>query len=181
MSRSVGKRLEVGPTQQFERWNRPIKPGRGPGASWMLDASIAAGGCSASTCEVKLPDWASNERLGARFSSAATGIRTNHRVCIPVWLEAIGQVGVKGGAGGRGVLVVAARWAITCLRLRHEPVPVEHRDVFVLAGLGMPPEQVVMVGANLTGAVMVANIVKIRLGKRHAEETQGQKYDPESS
>jgi hypothetical protein len=40
---------------------------------------------------------------------------------------------------------------------------------------------VVMVGANLTGAVVVANIVKIRLGKRHAEETQSQEYDPESS
>lgn len=38
-----------------------------------------------------------------------------------------------------------------------------------------------MVRANLAGAVMVANIVKIRLGERHAEETQGHEDDPESS
>jgi hypothetical protein len=46
---------------------------------------------------------------------------------------------------------------------------VQDRDVVVLAGLGMPPEQVVMVRANLTDAMVVANIVKIRPGKRHAE------------
>jgi hypothetical protein len=57
---------------------------------------------------------------------------------------------------------------------------VQHRDVVVLAGLGMPPEQVVMMRANLTLPVVVANVVKIRLGKRHAEEPQSQEDDPES-
>jgi hypothetical protein len=37
------------------------------------------------------------------------------------------------------------------------------------------------VRANLAGAVVVANIVKIRLRKRHAKKPQGQEQDPESS
>jgi hypothetical protein len=88
---------------------------------------------------------------------------------------------VKGVARSGSVLVVAGWRPVTVFRLGHEPMPVQHRDVVVLASFGMPPEQVVMMRANLTLPVVVANVVKIRLGKRHAEETQGQKYDPESS
>jgi hypothetical protein len=51
---------------------------------------------------------------------------------------------------------------------------VEHRDVIILAGSRMPPEQVVVVEANLSGLVMVANIVIIGLRQGDAEQTQDQ-------
>jgi hypothetical protein len=58
--------------QQFERWNKPIKPACGPAGGRMLDVNIAAGNGDAGTREVKPKDWASSERLGAILGKART-------------------------------------------------------------------------------------------------------------
>jgi hypothetical protein len=57
---------------------------------------------------------------------------------------------------------------------------VDDRHVFVLAGGGMPPEQVVVMGTELARGVVVADVVVIDLGEGDAEQAEAQD-DPEQT
>jgi hypothetical protein len=86
-------------------------------------------------------------------------------------------------SGARGLLIggiLIARVAIGVLKGRQEPVPVQEGHVIVLTGRRMPPEQMIVMRADLASGVMVANVVIVDLGKRDADQAEGQK-DPEQS
>jgi hypothetical protein len=42
-------------------------------------------------------------------------------------------------------------------------VPVQHSDVFILAGRRVPPKQMIVVWANFPGPIMVPDIVVVDL------------------
>jgi hypothetical protein len=57
---------------------------------------------------------------------------------------------------------------------------VEQRHVLILAGRWVPPEQVIVMGAELARGVMVADVVVIDLGEGDAEQAERQD-DPEQT
>src|SRR5262249_31523730 len=93
-------------------------------------------------------------------------------------LEPIADMGVHRGYGAGTVLVVAG-WSLWVAQLngRNEPVPVQHGDVVVVVGRGVPAQEVIVEDANLAWGVVVANIVVIGLGKRHVEDADNQQTD----
>ena len=116
---------------------------------------------------------------GGRGTGTAPPGRPDHGLTAPVGFQAVVEVGMDRGAGGwrlgRGLV---ARVATGVLRVRQEPVPVQEGHVLVLTGRGVPPEQVIVVGADLAGGMMVADVVVVDLGERNANEAQDQE-DPE--
>jgi hypothetical protein len=70
--------------------------------------------------------------------------------------------------GGTGIVVSAARVVIGLAGSRHEPVPV-HDSNIILAGRGVPAQQVVVVGTDFPDPVMMADVVEIGLGEGYAE------------
>jgi hypothetical protein len=105
----------------------------------------------------------------------------DHGLSIPVGFKALVEVGVQGKAGGGPSGLIGVRWvAPGVLRVGQEPVPVEDRHVRVLAGRRVPPEEVIVMGAELARGVMVADVVVIDLGKGNAEQAEGQD-DPEQT
>jgi len=99
------------------------------------------------------------------FQEPAPGVGTDHLVSRPVRLETVEVIRVQERArGGAGIVAVAARAVAGFAGPGYDPVPVHHGDIVVLAGRGVPPQQVVVVGTDFTDAVMVADVVKIGLG-----------------
>jgi hypothetical protein len=95
-------------------------------------------------------------------------IRSNRRTLVPVWFQAIGEIGVEYGCGGGLVLfVTVARNAICIDGLRDQPMPVEHSHIGIVAGRGMPTKQMIVINTHLALAMMVTDIVEIRLGQRN--------------
>lgn len=64
---------------------------------------------------------------------------------------------------------------------QEEPVPMQDRDVLGRTGAGMPAQQMVVIRADLTGAVVVADIMKIGDGQRSMAKPEDQWDDPEKS
>jgi hypothetical protein len=56
---------------------------------------------------------------------------------------------------------------------------VEHGDVVILAGRGMPAEQMIVVRANLSGPVVVPDVVIIDLGERNAQQARHEDRNPQ--
>lgn len=59
-----------------------------------------------------------------------------------------------------------------------EPVPVQDRFGLGLSGLGMPAEKVVVLGAGLPLAVVMANDVEVHLGQGDVEQPRDHQSDP---
>ena len=60
------------------------------------------------------------------LKESTSAVEADHRIAIPVRLQAISQVGMEAGTGSRVVLLVTvARPGRARIRLRHKPVPVE--------------------------------------------------------
>ncbi len=75
------------------------------------------------------------------------------------------------------LLVAGTLVTIAKLHDRHEPVPVQHRHVVVDVGRGVPAQQVIVIDADFTGLVVMADVVVIGLGQRHMNEAENQETD----
>ncbi len=62
------------------------------------------------------------------------------------------------------------------LEHRQEPVPVQQSQVGTRISRGVPPQKVVVVNADLSRSVVMANVVKIRLRQRHVNHAHN--HDP---
>jgi hypothetical protein len=58
---------------------------------------------------------------------------------------------------------------------------VKDRHVLGLAGVGVPSEEVVVMLADLTGRVVVADVVEIGLGPGRMDEAEDQQADPQDA
>src|SRR5262245_50149542 len=88
----------------------------------------------------------------------------NYGPARPVRLGPIAHLGMQGGAGARGgMLVIAAGTTGAGVDEGNDPVPVQQGNVFVRAGRRMPAQEMIVVGAELAGRVVVADIVIIGL------------------
>ncbi len=109
-------------------------------------------------------------------SSAAVG--ADHRLTMPVGCRPVPNVCVQGGAGaGTVMLVVGTLVMIAELHERDEPVPVQHGHVVVEIGRGVPAQEVIVIDADFTGGVMVADVVIVGLGQRHVNQAENQNAD----
>ncbi len=92
-------------------------------------------------------------------------IGADHRVSRPVWLEAIEMVSMQERTrGSTWIIVPAARAVADPAGSRYDPVPVHDGDIVVLAGRGVPAQQVVVVRTDFPDAVMVPDVVEVGLG-----------------
>jgi hypothetical protein len=66
--------------------------------------------------------------------------------------------------GSTRIIVPAARAVAGLAGARYDPVPVHDGDIVVLAGRGVPAQQVVVVRTNFPDPVMVPDVVEIGLG-----------------
>jgi hypothetical protein len=65
--------------------------------------------------------------------------------------------------------IVVADRNLRAVGTGQEPVPVQDCQIEVLPGGRMPPQQVVVVRADLTDPIMMANVVVIGLWERDAQ------------
>ena len=76
-------------------------------------------------------------------------------------------------------VVIAAGLTSARLDERDEPVPVKERHVGVGIGPRMPAQEMVVVGADLTRRVVVADIVIVSLRQRDVDRAEDQEADPQ--
>ncbi len=114
--------------------------------------------------------------VGRGRTSRSAEIGLEDDVVEAVRFQPVGM-GVEGGAGRSGRILVVV--PIGLLGRGGEPVPVEHGHRPGLAGLGVPSQQVVVMGADLARPVLVANLMIIGLGKGQAQQPEGQQGDPQ--
>ncbi len=62
-----------------------------------------------------------------------------------------------------------------------DPVPVQDRHIVGLAGVGMPAEEMVVKLADLSGLILMADVVKVGLRPGRVDQAQDQQDDPQSS
>ena len=67
------------------------------------------------------------------------------------------------------------------LEHRQEPMPVQQSEVGTRIGRGVPPQKVVVMNANLSRSVVMANVVIIRLRQRHVNHAQNHDPDEQDS
>lgn len=117
------------------------------------------------------------------FRGAGGNSRRNRLIARPIGFERIRQALVEPRAVA-GTMPAIIRIGIVRIRStqdRQEPMPVEHRNVFVPARRGMPPEQVVMVDADLARRIVMPNVVEVGLRQRDMDQARDQQSDPEKS
>jgi len=92
-------------------------------------------------------------------------VGTDHRISRPVRLETVEMISVKERTRGGDRIVVPAAQVVTGLAGPwYDPVPVHDGDIVVLAGRGVPAQQVVVVWTDFPDPVMVPDVVEIGLG-----------------
>ena len=92
-------------------------------------------------------------------------VGADHRVSRPVRLETVEMISMKERTrGGAGLVVPAARVVAGLAGPRYDPVPVHDGDIVVLAGRGVPAQQVIVVWTDFPDPVMVPDVVEIGLG-----------------
>jgi hypothetical protein len=104
-------------------------------------------------------------------SPAAVG--PDHRVAMPVGCRPVPDVCVQGGTGTL-VLIAGALVMIAEFHNRHEPVPVQHGHVVVTVGPRVPAQQVIVIDADFTGGIMMADVVIVGLGQRHVHQAENE-------
>ena len=111
-------------------------------------------------CQVK-------SRLAWRgvLQEPAPVVGTDHRVSRPVRLETVEMIRVQERTrGGSRIVAPAGRVVAGLAGPRYDPVPVHDGDIGVLAGRGVPAQQVVVVRTDFPDPVMVPDVVEIGLG-----------------
>jgi hypothetical protein len=89
----------------------------------------------------------------------------DHRISRPVRLETVEMISVKERTrGSAGIVLPTARVVTGLADPRYDPVPVQDGDIGVLAGRGVPAQQVVVVRTDFPDPVMVPDVVEIGLG-----------------
>jgi hypothetical protein len=92
-------------------------------------------------------------------------VGTDHRISRPVRFETVEMISVKQRTRGGNRIVVPAAQVVTGLAGPwYDPVPVHDGDIGVLAGRGVPAQQVVVVWTDFPDPVMVPDVVEIGLG-----------------
>jgi len=64
---------------------------------------------------------------------------------------------------------------------RENPVPVQDRRIGIVARGRMPPEQMVVVDADLARRVVMANVVEVGLRQGNVDQARDQQADPDAS
>jgi hypothetical protein len=119
---------------------------------------------------------------GQPVEEPPAAIGADHGRSGPVRLRPIAQTSVQGGAGARAMpTVIIPRLTGARLDERDKPVPVQHRHVVVGIGPGMPAQEMVVIGADLAGRVVVADIVIVGLRQRDVDRAEDQNSDPQGS
>ena len=105
--------------------------------------------------------------------------RLNDRLAAPVVRhESIADMSVQRRAGtGSMMIVIGALVRIGWLEQRKEPVPVKQSEVRTSVGRRMPPKQMVVMGADLSGAVVMTNVVIV--GLRQWDVHHAENHDPD--
>jgi hypothetical protein len=75
------------------------------------------------------------------------------------------------------MVVIGSIVRIGRLEHREEPVPVQESHIRTFVRRRMPPQQVVVMRADFAGAVVVANVVIIRLRQRDVDHAQNNDPD----
>ena len=93
--------------------------------------------------------------------------------------QTVTDMGMNRGAGTRPMVVVIGLLVRNrrSFKQRQEPVPVQQRHVGIGFGRRVPPQQVIVVIANLARTVVMANVVIVGLRQRHVNHTQH--HDPD--
>ena len=91
--------------------------------------------------------------------------------------ETVADMSVQRRPGTRPMMVViGSLMRIGRLEQRKEPVPVQQREVGTRVGRRMPSKQMVVMVADLTGPVVMANVVIVSLRQRDVNHAQN--HDP---
>jgi hypothetical protein len=91
-------------------------------------------------------------------------VGTNDRVARPIRLETVEMIRVQEWRRWCTRIAVAVGRTVAGLAGRgYDPVPVDCGDIIVLAGRRVPAQQMIVEWADFADAVMVPDIVKIRL------------------
>jgi len=106
-----------------------------------------------------------------QHEASGCGVGSDSWAIVPRGGLPVGRMSVNGHSRSLGQGVGAVNG-------REEPVPVEHRHVSGQARVWMPAEQVIVVLADLTRLVMVADVVEVELRQRSMHEAEDQENDP---
>ena len=79
------------------------------------------------------------------------------------------------------MVVVGALVMISRLDERKEPVPVKETEVGIEIGRGMPAQQVVVMKADFTSGIVMANVVVVGLRQRNVNDAEDHDPDEEVS
>jgi hypothetical protein len=98
-----------------------------------------------------------------------------------IGLQPVAEMGVEGRTGA-GPMLIVGRSRIRLVRPvegGQHPVPVQERDIGIQTGRGVPPEQMVVIDADLALGIVVTDVVEIRLGQWDVDQARDQQADPE--
>ncbi len=169
------KRSAIPPLQETEK--------SGARFSWgdRLEARPSPGTDAYQSDQVGAMSQAKSRLAWSRvFQEPAPQVGADHRVSRPVRLETVEVVSMQERTrGGTRIVVPAARAVAGLAGPGYDPVPVHDGDIVVLAGRGVPAQQVVVVRTDFPGAVMMADVVKIGLGQGDAAQSWDQHRDPQ--
>ena len=128
------------------------------------------------------PRAGAEEPEGQLLEEPAAALRADHRLAPPVRCRPVTQVGVQGRSRARSTMLVVGAWLRgTGLDERDEPVPVQQGHIVGRGGRGMPSQEMIVVGADLAGRVMVADIVIVGLRQWDVDRAENQHADSQGS
>jgi hypothetical protein len=110
---------------------------------------------------------------GARVDRSRRAVKGDHR-------PGVGRGRIPAAHVSMKCRAVAGMTQLDRTGGRQDPVPVENRDVFCLASVGMPAEEVVVMLADLPGLVMMPDVVEIGLGPGRVDQAEDQQGDPQT-
>ena len=116
------------------------------------------------------------------IEQTSANVRADYRVAAPVEPRPVSKMCVQRRAGPRAVvLVVGGLVRVARLDKRNDPVPMQHGNVVVAIGRGVPAQKVIVVDADFAGRVMMADVVVVGLGQRYVDDTENQNTDSQGS
>jgi hypothetical protein len=128
------------------------------------------------------PRAGTREPEGQKVEEPPAAIWADQRGTGPVRFGPIAEMGVQRGSGARGTVFVIGTGILSARGDEgEEPVPVQQRDVIVGTGLRMPAQEMIVVEADLSGRVVVADIVIVSLWQRDPDRAEDQDSDPQGS
>src|SRR5262249_26336115 len=128
------------------------------------------------------PQAGAEEPEGQLLEGPAAALWTDHPLPPPRPRPPVPPGGGPSPAPGRSTMLVVGAWLRgTGLDERDEPVPVQQGHIVGRGGRGMPSQEMIVVGADLAGRVMVADIVIVGLRQWDVDRAENQHADSQGS